>query len=217
MSDKQKKVFRLLHGGDVDVNPTQKILKKGDHLALMDAKELLEKVQGDAKLFKQEITGELEQERELARKQGFAQGLQEWTAHLKELQEEKERVYRELEKMVVPIAIKAAKKIVGRETSLSEGVISEIVANNLRAVSQHKQIKIFVNPSEKETLEKDRERLRQVFERLESLTIEGRDDIQPGGCVIETEVGIINAELENQWQQLERAMMQLIERSRKDS
>ena len=40
---------------------------------------------------------------------------------------------------------------------------------------------------------------------LESFVIRERAGIQPGGCVIETEGGIINARLENQWRTLEKA------------
>ncbi|MBI3211529.1 MAG: HrpE/YscL family type III secretion apparatus protein, partial [Simkania negevensis] len=36
-------------------------------------------------------------------------------------------------------------------------------------------------------------------------SLEDREDIAPGGCIIETEAGIINASLANQWQALEAA------------
>ena len=32
-----------------------------------------------------------------------------------------------------------------------------------------------------------------------------RDDLQKGGVVIETEAGIVNATIENQWARIERA------------
>jgi type III secretion protein L len=38
------------------------------------------------------------------------------------------------------------------------------------------------------------------------LSLRDRSDIQPGGCIIETEGGIINAQLENQWRVLENAL-----------
>ena len=48
-------------------------------------------------------------------------------------------------------------------------------------------------------------KIKKIFERLENLSIQERDDIEPGGCIIETEAGIINAQLENQWRSLEIA------------
>jgi type III secretion protein L len=54
-------------------------------------------------------------------------------------------------------------------------------------------------------LEKSKSKIKKMFEHLESLSLQERDDIEPGGCMIETEAGIINAQLENQWRALEAA------------
>lgn len=43
------------------------------------------------------------------------------------------------------------------------------------------------------------------MDQVESFTILDRADITPGGCIIETESGIINASFENQWRALEMA------------
>ena len=59
-------------------------------------------------------------------------------------------------------------------------------------------------------LEKHKPRLRDMFEHLESLSIRPRDDIEPGGCVIETEIGIINVEMEHRWRVLEKAFEALL-------
>ena len=62
-----------------------------------------------------------------------------------------------------------------------------------------------MNKQDKELLDKNRETIKQTLEQLEVLKIHERDDIAPGGCIIETEGGIINAQLENRWRILETA------------
>src|SRR5262249_15045025 len=116
----------------------------------------------------------------------------------------------ELEKTLIPVALKAAKKIVGREIELSEDTIVDIVSNLLKSVSQHKKITIYVNKKDLDSLEAARPRLKKIFESLEVLSLRERQDITPGGCVIETEAGIINAQLENQWRSLEAAFEKLM-------
>jgi type III secretion protein L len=44
-----------------------------------------------------------------------------------------------------------------------------------------------------------------MFEQLQFLGVQERPDIAPGGCIIETENGIINASVDNQWKALETA------------
>ena len=121
-----------------------------------------------------------------------------------------------MEKVIIPVALKAAKKIIGRELKASKDAVVDIIANSLKAVAQHKKITILVNPKELETVEKKRDSFKDIFEHLEVLSIRPRNDVEPGGCVIETESGIINAQLENQWVILENAFERLLKSSLKN-
>ncbi len=123
-----------------------------------------------------------------------------------ELEAEMANVNRATEKMIIPVALKAARKIVGREIELSEKAIVDIVATKLKAVKQSKQVIVYVCPQDLNKLEANRKELVQVFEKLETLSIRPSDDVKPGGCIIETEAGIINAQLEKQWEILEKCL-----------
>ena len=80
----------------------------------------------------------------------------------------------------------------------------------MKGVSQHKKITIFVNRKELDAMEKHKQQLRDLFEHAESFSIRARDDVAPGGCIIETEVGIINAQMEHRWKVLEKAFEALV-------
>lgn len=172
---------------------------------MLSSEEMVEKVKEDANRYIQETVTESEKLKEAAEKAGFEEGFKKWAEQIAKLEEEIDRVRKDMEKMVIPIALKAAKKIVGREIELSETAIVDIVASNLKAVAQHKKIKIYVNKADLEVLEAHKPQLKERFESLESLSLIERSDIKAGGCVIETEGGIINAQLENQWKILEQA------------
>jgi type III secretion protein L len=75
----------------------------------------------------------------------------------------------------------------------------------LKPVTQHRKVIIYVNKVDLEELEASKPKIKNLFEHLENLSIQERSDIEPGGCIIETEAGIINAQLENQWRSLEIA------------
>lgn len=205
-----KKLLSLIHDGDIQLAPGTKILPADTFSTLLSAEEVLETVQKDAKQYREEVIRELEAEKEAARKEGFAVGMEAWVDQIRLLEKEVDAVHSELSRLVAPLAIKAAKKIVGRELEMNKDVLVDIVANSLKAVSQHQVISIYIHPSDREALEANKERLRSLFDRLESLTIQARDDIEPGGCVVETEAGIINVELEHQWQRLEQAIGALV-------
>lgn len=210
-----KKFFSLIHGETVHIAPETRVLKADALATLIDAKGVLESVQKDAKQYRMEIASECEKEREKAQKEGFEEGFKEWAEQIVALEEEIKKVRANIERVIVPVALKAAKKIVGRELETSDTVIVDIVANALSSVSQHKKIIIYVNKNDLDILEKNRKNLKSIFESLEVLLIQPRDDIATGGCIIETEGGIINAQLENQWIILETAFQKLMSPTKK--
>ncbi len=205
-----KKFFSLIHGETVHIAPKTKVIKADAFSKMVDADDVLKSVQEDAKRYRLEVSQECEKLKEQAQKEGFEEGFKKWAEHVAKLEEEIVKVRKDMEKVVVPIALKAAKKILGRELELSETAIVDIVSNSLKSVAQHKKITIYVNRKDLNALEANRPRLKEIFESLEALSLRERADIQSGGCVIETEGGIINAQLDNQWRVLENAFITLM-------
>lgn len=193
----------------MNLAPNTKVIKSEAYSTMLDAKELLNVAKEDAEKYKQEVAEEGERLKEQAKKEGFEEGFKQWAEQLALLEQDRANVRKDIEKTVIPIALKAAKKIVGREIELSEDIIVDIVSNTIKAVAQHKKVIIYVNRKDLEALDKEKNHLKNLFENVESLVIRERPDIQPGGCVIETEAGIINAQLENQWLLLEKAFENL--------
>jgi type III secretion protein L len=200
-----KKFFSLINGKGIHVKPNVKVIPGSEIQTLVEAKEVLEEVQKEAEQYRIAVATDSEQLKEIAQKEGFEAGFQAWTEQIAKLEDEIKKVRTDMEKFIVPVAIAAAKKIVGQLLETSENTIVDIVANTLKSVAQHKKVTIYVNKKHLDAMEASRPRLKQLFEDLESLSIRERADIEPGSCVIETEAGIINAQLDNQWLILENA------------
>lgn len=206
----KKKCFSLISGEEVQLGPKSKVIPAEAFSSLLTAEEVLIKVKEDAENYRLSVLKECEKLKEAAQLEGFNQGFREWQESIASLEEEVIRVRTDLEKLLVPVALKAAQKIVGNQIALSEDTIVDIVSNALKQVAQHKRVTIYVNPKDLEKLESNRNRLRQIFESLEVLSLRPRGDISQGGCVIETEGGIINAQIENQWRALEHAFEKIM-------
>ncbi len=210
-----KKFFTLIHGQSVHIAPGTKVVPQDAFSTMLDASEVIEHAKKDGEQYRAEVAEECEKIKEQAKKEGYEQGFAEWSKAIATLEEEVKQVRKDLEKTVIPVALKAARKILGRELETSETAIVDIVATSLKGVSQHKRITIWVNPKELEVIQGEKKKLQALFENLEVLSIKPRTDVQEGGCIIETESGIINAQLENQWMILENAFMKLIEKAGK--
>lgn len=210
MSKTKNKLFTLIHGDNVHIAQKSKVIPAEEFSVLMNAHETLEKVQEDAAKYREEVVAECEKIKEQASREGYEAGFAFWAEHVAQLEKQIEDVAKSYESIIVPVATKASRKIVGHELETRQDTIVDIVANTLKSVAQHKRIIIYVNRKNIQALEENRPRLKEIFEDLQVLSIREREDIDDGGCIIETEGGIINAQLENQWAILEQAFEAMV-------
>lgn len=212
----KKKFFTLIKDlSSVHIAPGTKVIKGPDLSELMDADAILAAAKADAEQFKADAIKECDELKAKAQKDGYEAGQKQWAEELVKLEQEIIKVRKDLEKVIVPVALKAAKKILGREIENVDTAIVDIVATSLKAVAQHKKFTIYANRKDIEALEANKPRLKKVIENPEAFSIRERADIQQGGCVIETEGGIINAQLDNQWRILEQAFEALLRQTPK--
>ena len=211
------KFFTLIKGEKVHLSPEKKIVPAKELSTLIAASELLKKTQSQSLEYRQEVAKECEVLKEEAQKAGFDEGLQQWNDQIGALAKEVGNVRKDMEKALVPLALTAIKKIVGHALEIEPETIVDIIATSLKSVSQHHKIHIYVNKGDLDVVEKKRNELKVIFEHLERLSISAREDVDEGGCIIETEVGIINATLENQLKALEKAFHALLQNTNKES
>lgn len=199
------KFFSLLYQGDIHFAADKKIIPSEEIDKLISASEIIEKAKEDAVTYKQNVDTECEAIKKKAYDDGYAEGLSRFNEQLMQFEQQVRKLSHETQKAIIPIALKAAKKIVGAELKQHPESIVDIVIQALSPIKQNHKIKIYVNKDDKQVLEENKQRLKDIFESLQSLSILERSDVTPGGCIIETEAGIINASLENQWRALESA------------
>jgi type III secretion protein L len=189
-----------------------KVVPAAEFSKLIEAQELVDQVKDEAERYREEVADEGEKLKEEAEKAGFESGMEKWSAQVAHLEKEIAGLREEYRKVIVPVAVKAARRIIGRELETNPDTVADIVATSLKSVAQHKRIVIYCNRADLEALEGQREKLKEVFENLESLSIQEREDVEENGCIIETEAGIINAQAERQWKALEDALAQIADR-----
>lgn len=199
------KFFSLLSGKEVRSHPEGKIIPAKEFSKLADAVEILNKVKEEERAFREETLVECEKLKEGASQEGFQEGLQKLNHHVLALDHLIKTVEKEVHEKILPLALKAARKIVGEELKLHPDRIVDIVMQALKPVTQHRKVTIYVHKNDLEILEAKKSKVKKILEQVETFSIQERPDVESGGCVIVTEAGIINAQLENQWRALESA------------
>lgn len=196
--------FTLVKKGRVHADG-KKVIPKEDFSSLLEAKNLIEEARAEADDLIKDAKKKAEEIHEQAKKDGFHEGLEKFNEHLFQFDDTVKLLRHEMQKAVLPLVLKATKRIIGEAIELDPNLVVDIVMQSVRNVSQMHNIKLYVNRSDMETLEAAKDRIKSVFEHLDTFVIEERADVPKGSCMIETERGILNATLDNQFRALERA------------
>ena len=117
----------------------------------------------------------------------------------------REETYQQIETEVVELALGIARKIICKEVSTDKETVVCVAREALAKVDDPGKIKIKMNPADLRFINETKFQLSNLIDGVNSVTIEAEENIQSGGCVIETDLGEIDARIEKQLQAVEES------------
>jgi type III secretion protein L len=208
-------LFTLISGKTVHLKSGKKTIPKKDFSTVKSAEEIVSIAEEEAEEYKKELHEEAAALKEKSSQEGFEEGLGKFNKQLTHLDTLAAGIKDEMKEQILPILLSSLKKIVGEELKIAPDRIVDIVMQALKPVIQHHHITIYVNKDDLKKLEAKKKKLKGILLQIEVFSLQAREDIQPGGCIIETEAGIINAQLDNQIRALETALKTLMVKKKK--
>lgn len=190
----------------------ERVISQEVYGASGEARRIIEEAREEARKIKKEAEGILrrvQEEMEKAKKKGFEEGrekgLGEITQLLTAAVEAKEKMFDGIEREAVRLVYDIAEKILGQEFSQRETAIVDLVKQALHSAIGQK-IVILVNPHDLETIKQHQSVLVQTLDATRSIQLRGDEKVKPNGCLIESEVGTIDAQLETQLKAIRTAL-----------
>jgi len=171
-----------------------------------EARRLLAEAETAAVALRESAEVEARERSETAYREGYEAALLEWNDLLFEARERRDRAIDGIQKDVLRLSVKIAEKIIGRELKRDPKTIASLVATALRHVRRNELITIRVSPADAVALESYGDELDPAG-RARFLEIVPDPRVVSGGCVIESESGAVDAQLETQLRVLERALL----------
>ena len=136
--------------------------------------------------------------------------LQEGLIQLNNIRKE---TYQEIEKEVVELALAIAKQVICQEITLNPDIVVCVAREALARVEDPGKVKIKMSPSDLEFIKETRSRLSDLIENIDNVTLEAEENVQSGGCIIETDLGEIDARIERQLQAVEESFRTAMDKS----
>ena len=184
-----------------------KIIKKELFQASEEAREIIEAARQEA----ERIVASAEHDRtasvESGLQIGYEEGLKRWNQTLAELWKSRDDLKIQWEQSLLQLAIRVAEKIVGEQLRLHPDTIVTIVREALKSVGQERLLTLQVHPDHREVVQENLDRLQSLVGASRQIHLVANSDVAPGGCVVESELGVIDAKLETQLKCLEEALL----------
>jgi len=125
---------------------------------------------------------------------------------VKDLKVKEEAMFNGMKGKMVEIAIATAKKIIKKEIEEDSETIVRVVREALKRIGQAEKITIKVNPQDWMKLKEVQPELLSSSLREGSVYIEKDEAIARGGALVETDKGIIDARIERQLDEIDKAL-----------
>lgn len=132
---------------------------------------------------------------------------------LLDLEKVKKKNYLNAEKETVNLSLSIARKIVCHEVSINKEVVLNVIKQAFKKVVDHEKIKIKISPSDFKFIEQSEFKISKIIDNIDKVAFEEDKNISDGGCIIETNLGDIDARIEEQLQVVEEAFRSELQQS----
>ncbi len=181
------------------------------------AASILAEAQSEADSILQQARQEAESIRLAAHRQGREEGLdqalRDWQSTLAAADEQRAEVARQLDDLtghleteLMRLAVQIAEKIVRHEIETNSETILQIIRLAVRQVRDRANVKIWVNSRDLQKVREARGEISAWAEGLRDVEIGEEPRVEPGGVIIESPDGILDARPSTQLEEIRRRL-----------
>ncbi|HGJ5879738.1 MAG TPA: FliH/SctL family protein [Arsenophonus nasoniae] len=113
--------------------------------------------------------------------------------------------YQQVESQLVNITIEAMRKIIANYEP--DALFYKNISQNLALVHQHKKVILRISPKQVNFLQTKLSELHKIQPEIEYIDIVEDPRLEEKDCILETEVGMLNATIESQLNAIKQALL----------
>jgi len=141
-----------------------------------------------------------------AAKEEFSPFLNTTQELIEELSGFRKEMYEKVEREMVEMVLNLSKKVIHFEFSKREDAVQDMIRLAVQSVLDRESMVIKIHPTDKEYAESFRPELLDMFSEIKNITFVANSGITRGGCVVETNFGVIDARIEKLEEQIDRIL-----------
>lgn len=185
-------------------SPDRRVIKAADYLAYAEAEAIIAAARQQAEAIQREAEQAYDAEKQRGYRDGHEEGKLETAEQIMDVLGATVEFYAGIEQRTGQIVMQMLRKILGQFDN--ETLTYQIVRNALTAVRAQKQVTLRVAPEQVEALKARMDTLLHGFPSIHFVDVVGDRRLNAGDCILETEIGVVDASIEVQLKALERSL-----------
>ena len=216
-SEAEEEAFRQIREKTEEANTTRKAAEEEAEQTRTEAEAERDRIIAEAG----ERAKQIEQDAwQRGHKEGREAGIEEGKAEVQRIIERfhvvlskaierRNEIIQESETQVVNLVLSIAKKVIKVISENQKNVVINNIVQSLQKLQQKSDVIVRVNLSDLEIATKHKEDILKMAERVQTITIAEDSTVDPGGAIIETDFGEIDARIASQLREIEDRILEL--------
>lgn len=202
----------LFPPGRLALEPGVRLLKAADYAVFVQASEIIAQAEAEAEKLRQQSQQAYEEQRQAGFAAGMAEGKAQMAEQLLDTMAASVDQVAAMEKQLVDVVMMSLRTILGSIDH--EELTPKIVANALRLVRDEKKIILRVSEAESAAVATRLADMRRQYPGMGRVEIVSDPTLAKGGCVLETDIGVVDASLERQLEIIQDTFRRQLEERR---
>ncbi|MDR2861113.1 MAG: hypothetical protein LBV07_00975 [Syntrophobacterales bacterium] len=146
------------------------------------------------------------QEGIIRQKKEYAQTISAVVATMKELAELRQKIIEEAEQDILQLVFAVAEKVRAQEVQQNKTAVISVLKEAIRGITERDGMKVHLNPHDFQNITEIKEDLQTEMEGINDILFEEDPGVKPGGVIIETLFGEVDARLNQQLQEIKAGL-----------
>jgi type III secretion protein L len=183
------------------------VLKGDAYDATIEASRIVDAAHAQAGSILETAAQERQAVLDAARQDGYQHGLREWNSAISEVNAARDKYMADSELELIRLAVRIAQKIIGAELRLNPEAIVSLAREGMQSLGPERSLTLRVAPDSLELMRDRIHSLRETAGPRRSIEVVPDRTVGPGGCIVESEYGVIDARLETQIRCMEEILL----------
>ncbi len=192
--------------------PGKKVIKTEEYLAYLEGKEIVARAHEEARRIVDEARQVYEAEKERGYREGVEKGKAAMSQRMLETVGKTVDYFGSVEEKLCSIVIEAVRKVIG-EIDEAE-LVQRVVRNALALARNQKEVILRVSPSQADLVKAKINEIIAAYPGISFVDVVADARLKEGGCILESEIGIVDASLDVQIEAIRRSLTKTIKQGK---